>query len=94
MKDLLISLRNQIEVHTFLSHVDHPEQGVGLCHIITNGNFVDIEKMSLRSYVYKNRPKDGEPHFDPSMQYEDWYWECGAVAPRVAWLNDEIAKFN
>jgi len=98
MKELLIRLRDQIKDKPFLCYSEWDEdgrhQGVGLCFEADNVQFTDEESMALEHYIHRHRPLAGSPHFDANMQTSAWYWEKGAVAPRVAWLDDEIDKFD
>jgi hypothetical protein len=99
MKELLIKLRNQIKDQTFL-HYRYGEgresvmQGVGLCHELNSGIFSMAEIQELSDYILWHRPDVESIHFDPNYKFSSWYWEKGVVAPRIAWLEDEIKKLE
>ena len=50
---------------------------------------------AMLNYIHKHRPKKGK-HFVPynnSSNY-GYFWESELVAPRLAWLNDQIKNFH
>ena len=87
-KELLIKLRNQIRYQYSRS---------GLCGDIlimqTENIICHAEGQALRAYVLRHRPKRGK-HFDHNYKDSSWFWCSYQLAPRIAWLNDQIANFH
>ena len=91
MKKLLIKLRDRIKGQTSIySGLCYEISLMRICREITVSEASDLE-----NYVSQRRPKKGK-HFDPVNNYSPYgyYWACSEVAPRLAWLNDQIKNFH